>query len=38
VQVVGYESGAALDAARRAGFMSIGEVAVWTAAARTTPA
>jgi hypothetical protein len=28
--VVGYDSGAALDAARRAGFDSIGELVVWS--------
>jgi hypothetical protein len=27
--VVGYESGAALEAARRAGFAGTGELAVW---------
>ena len=27
--VVGYDAGAALDAARRAGFDSIGELVVW---------
>jgi RimJ/RimL family protein N-acetyltransferase len=29
ISVVGYESGAALEAARRAGFAGIGELAVW---------
>jgi RimJ/RimL family protein N-acetyltransferase len=30
--VVGYDSGSALDAAHRAGFVSVGELAVWLAA------
>jgi hypothetical protein len=33
--VVGYDSGAALDAAHRAGFASVGELVVWVKPAIT---